>query len=55
MKISRHKDGYRLTATTYGNLFASRASMVTNVYSGSNRWTVNGTWKQTLKGWKFIE
>jgi hypothetical protein len=55
VKISRHKDGYRLTATTYGNLYGSRSSMVTNVYSGSDRWTVNGSWQPTKKGWKFIE
>ena len=55
VKISRHKDGYRLTATTYGNLFQADDDMITNVYSGTDRWTVHGVWKATRKGWKFVE
>jgi hypothetical protein len=55
VKITRHSDGYRLYATTYGNLFNATDDMVTHVYSGDNHWTVRGDWAPTKKGWKFVE
>jgi hypothetical protein len=54
LKIKRQSDGgYRGTVKGYGNLYLSRAEMVTHVHAGSHEWTVVGLWEQRTRGWRF--
>jgi len=52
LRIKATAGAYKIYLTSYGDLSASVADMVTHVYVGTIEWQVHGMWEPITNGWK---
>ncbi len=55
VKVRRFADHYRITFEGFGTLTKATAAMTTVIEIGGERWSMEGTWIRTSKGWRLNE